>query len=77
MLRRRIVCLPIAFLSMAACKTNQGNGEAKPENSGNGYNPDNQKNNMRQSGTGGPGKSTTPSQPARSQTAGQPAGKTD
>src|ERR1700728_4517754 len=44
-------CLLMAALT--SCKTNQGNGEAQPEDTKHGYNPDSEKNNVRKAG--GPG----------------------
>lgn len=78
MLRRVLLFIPFAILlATAGCKVNRGNGEAKPENTATGNNPDNQKNNVPQKGTGGPGKDQTGSQPAPAQTPSQPASKTD
>ena len=65
----------IACLAAGGCRTNQGNGEANPENSGNGHSPDNQKNDMRKAGR--IGNETKPSNPGPDQSPGQPAGRTD
>jgi predicted small secreted protein len=73
--RRRFLVLLVLFgsLTAASCNTNQGNGEAQPENTGKGYNADNEKNDQRNSKS--VGTQTTPSKPAPGQTPSQPASK--
>ena len=78
MSRRTFSCLLLfSRLTALSCRTNQGNGVAQPENTGKGYNPDQEKNNVRQSGTGGPGQTNRSSQPGSAQTPSQPASKGD
>ena len=78
MTRRALaVSVVLSFVAGSGCKTNQGNGEAQPQNTSRGYNADNERNNTRKSGTGGPGNNTTPAKPGPDQTPGQPASKSD
>lgn len=67
-----------ACAALLSCKENTGNGEARPENSAKGSDPDQQRNNTPKSGTGqGGGGTQTPANPAAGQTPGQPASKTN
>lgn len=71
-------CLLIELAALTSCKTNQGNGEAQPEDTKHGYNPDNEKNNVRKAGSGGAGGTNREqTKPGPDQTPGQPASKTD
>jgi hypothetical protein len=78
MSRRKFTFLPLlAFLAATACKVNQGNGEAKPENSGNGYNQDYENNNTPKRETSTKGGGTVPAKSGAAQTPSQPASKVD
>ncbi len=65
-----------ATLTTGGCKVNQGNGEAQPENTGKGYSPDNERNNVRNGKSDG-ANHTTPTGPGADQTPSQPASKLD
>jgi hypothetical protein len=78
MLRRAFACLSmLVCFTITGCKVNQGNGEAKPQNSGPDYNQDYENNNTPKRETSTNGAGAVPAKPGPAQTPSQPASKTN